>query len=60
MDSIYKKVKNDTANEFEKDALSQYYMITHLKETGYTKANDCMWIKIYTKNNNEIVLTREY
>ena len=38
MDSIYKKVKNDTANEFEKDALSQYYMITHLKETGYTKA----------------------
>ena len=37
MDSIYKKVKNDTANEFEKDALSQYYMITHLKETGYTE-----------------------
>ena len=37
MDSIYKKVRNDTANEFEKDALSQYYMITHLKETGYTE-----------------------
>ena len=37
MDSIYKKVKNDTANEFEKEALSQYYMITHLKETGYTE-----------------------
>ena len=37
MDSIYKKVKNDTASEFEKDALSQYYMITHLKETGYTE-----------------------
>ena len=36
MDSIYKKVKNDTASEFEKEALSQYYMITHLKETGYT------------------------
>ena len=32
MDSIYKKVKNDTANEFEKEALSQYYMITHLKD----------------------------
>lgn len=31
-----------------------------LKETGYTKANDCMWAKIYKKNNNEIVLTREY
>ena len=37
MDSIYKKVKNDTASEFEKDALSQYYMITHLKESGYTE-----------------------
>ena len=37
MDSIYKKVKNDSASEFEKDALAQYYMITHLKETGYTE-----------------------
>jgi len=37
MDSIYKKVKNDTASEFEKEALSEYYMITHLKETGYTE-----------------------
>lgn len=37
MDSIYKKVRNDTAEEFEKEALSQYYMITHLKESGYTE-----------------------
>ena len=37
MDSIYKKVRNDTASNFEKEALSQYYMITHLKETGYTE-----------------------
>ena len=37
MDTIYKKVKNDTASEFEKEALSQYYMITHLKESGYTE-----------------------
>ena len=35
MDSIYKKVKNETASSFEKDALSRYYMITHLKETQY-------------------------
>ena len=35
MDSIYKKVKNDTANDFEKNALTQYYMIVHLKETEY-------------------------
>ena len=33
MDSIYKKVKNNTASEFEKDALSKYYEITSIKET---------------------------
>ena len=35
MDNVYKKVKNDTATEFEKLALSKYYMVTHLKETEY-------------------------
>ena len=35
MDSIYKKVKNNTASEFEKEALSKYYEITSLKEKEY-------------------------
>ena len=35
MDSIYKKVKNETATPFEQEALSKYYMVTHLKETQY-------------------------
>lgn len=35
MDSIYKKVKNDTATEFERNALANYYEVTHLKETEY-------------------------
>ena len=35
MDSIYKKVKNNTASNFEENALSNYYVITHLKETQY-------------------------
>lgn len=35
MDNVYKKVKNDTATDFEKMALSKYYMVTHLKETEY-------------------------
>ena len=35
LDSIYKKVKNETANEFERNALSEYYSIVHLKETEY-------------------------
>ena len=35
MDSIYKKVKNGSATPFEEEALSKYYMVTHLKETQY-------------------------
>jgi len=35
MDSIYKKVSNDTATEFERHALSNYYNVTRLKETEY-------------------------
>ena len=35
MDSIYKKVKNNTASVFEKDALANYYNIVHLKDTEY-------------------------
>ncbi len=35
MDSIYKKVKNGTASEFEKDALSKYYNIIKIKDTEY-------------------------
>lgn len=35
MDSIYKKVKNNTASTFEKDALANYYNVVHLKDTEY-------------------------
>ena len=35
MDSIYKKVKNNAASDFEKKALSQYYMVTQLKEIDF-------------------------
>ena len=35
MDSIDKKVKNDSASEFEKDALSKYYNIIKLKDNEY-------------------------
>jgi len=37
MDSIYKKVKNDTASVFEKNALSEYYSVVHLKETQFVE-----------------------
>ena len=35
MDSIYKKVKNNSASEFEKEALSKYYEVTSLKESEF-------------------------
>ena len=37
MDSIYKKVKNNSASEFEKDALSKYYSVIALKENEYVE-----------------------
>ncbi len=35
LDSVYTKVKNNNATDFDKKALSRYYEVTHLKETEY-------------------------
>lgn len=35
MDSVYKRVKNNTATNFERDALSKYYVVVSLKEKQY-------------------------
>lgn len=35
MDSLYKKVKNNTATSFEREALSKYYFIVSLKKKSY-------------------------
>ena len=35
MENVYKKVKNGIATNFEKEAMSRYYMVVHLKETEY-------------------------
>ncbi|MBQ9297803.1 MAG: hypothetical protein IJ223_02005 [Clostridia bacterium] len=35
MDSVYTRVKNNNASDFEKNALSKYYEITSLKENEY-------------------------
>ena len=37
MNSIYNKVKNGSATEFEKNALSRYYEVTSLKESEYVE-----------------------
>ena len=37
MNSIYNKLKNNTASEFEKNALSRYYEVTSLKENEYVE-----------------------
>lgn len=31
-----------------------------LKALDYKKTSDCMWATIYTWNNNEVILVREY
>lgn len=35
IDSVYKKVKNGTASEFERQALSKYYFVVSLKDKQY-------------------------
>jgi len=35
MDNLYKKVKNEIANEFEKEALAKYYFVVSLKDKHY-------------------------
>lgn len=35
MDSVYKKVKNGSASNFEKNALANYYTVISLKDTDY-------------------------
>ena len=37
IDSIYKKVRNGTATEFEKEAMAKYYEVTSLKENEYVE-----------------------
>lgn len=37
LDTIYKKVKNETATQFESSALSQYYGIVQLKDKEYNE-----------------------
>ena len=37
VETIYKKVRMNTASDFEKDALSKYYNIIHLKENDETE-----------------------
>ena len=35
MDTLYKKVKNNIANSFEKEALAKYYFVVSLKDKHY-------------------------
>lgn len=37
MDSVYKKVKTNTASDFEKEAMGNYYKITQIKESDYNE-----------------------
>lgn len=43
-----------------KDEEMQRVFEAGLKSTGYTKTADCMWAKIYKKDDTEIVIHREW
>lgn len=36
------------------------YHVSQLKRYGYTKTADCMWTKIFEKDDNMVILNREF
>ena len=59
MDSIYKKVKNDTASDFEKEALSKYYEVTSLKENEFIEYKNRKQKYLLELDNEGIQLSRK-
>ena len=57
MDSIYKKVKNDTASDFEKEALSKYYEVTSLKENEFVEYKNRKQKYLLELDNDSIQLS---
>lgn len=50
-------------NEVRVDCYTEEEMRYHksqMKRYGYTKIADCMWTLIYEKDDNKVILNREY
>lgn len=50
-----KKIEFKAMNEKEMRAYEREF-----KNNGFKKTSDCMWVKIYEKENMQAVLSREY
>lgn len=48
-------VKRNITSEHEMRSVEKF-----LKTRGYSKTADCMWYKIYSKDDTDYVLNREY
>ena len=59
MDSIYKKVKNNTASDFEKEALSKYYKVTSLKENEFVEYKNRKQKYLLELDNEGIQISRK-
>ena len=59
MDSIYKKVKNNTASDFEKEALSKYYEVTSLKENEFVEYKNRKQKYLLELDNEGIQISRK-
>ncbi len=42
------------------DAEDLQYNISQMKRYGYKKIADCMWVRIYEKNGNKVIISREF
>ena len=59
MDSVYKKVKSGTASHFERDALSKYYTVVHLKDEEYVEYKHRKQKYLLELDYESLLLTRK-
>lgn len=53
-------MKNTTVEVKCCDKEEMNYHISQMKRYGYKKVADCMWVRIFEKNGNRVIITREY
>lgn len=56
-----KRISKNTEVEVKcYDADDLRYNVSQMKRYGYKKIADCMWVMIYEKNGNRVVISREF
>jgi hypothetical protein len=52
-------MKNEVTLKIHTEQDMKYHQ-KNLKDYGYNKTHDCMWVQIYEKGNSVVTLCREF